>query len=110
MVRFINCTQQTIHMTNGRVIKPSGIEINVERHVSNFNEEGIREEWVRSICGLPPKQDNTVYIVARIVMMSCPERDDLVTPVLGYRAAYGDRMRKVTGFFKYRMSYPTNGE
>jgi len=32
------------------------------------------------IDNLPSKQDDTVYIVSRIVKSACPERDDLVVP------------------------------
>ena len=86
---YINLTPHNICLNGGTVFPPSGIVARVSsiyHEVPNLNDSiliyAVRYGEVEN---LPPKRDNTVFIVSSMVLEALRgKRDDIVAPATGH--------------------------
>lgn len=83
---FINLTPHTITLMNEKfevieVLESKGIVRAEEKKeiIKEINGVKIYKTSFKNINGLPEKQKNVIYIVSRIILDACKDRDDLVT-------------------------------
>jgi len=109
---YVNLTNHTItELTSGKVIPRSGIvfRVNTSKTLVSTCEDGIQFFKMDSeiISELPPKKDDTIYIISALALNSIPNnRQDIVAPGNVQKDEHG----QVTGCWGFRLKGDTNAE
>jgi hypothetical protein len=83
MTKIVNLTPHTINIAGHTPIMPSGEIARVNFQIiqsGEINGIPVMETIAHGISGLPPKTNNTVYVVPSMVRQYFPSRRDLVSP------------------------------
>lgn len=102
-MRFINLTPHAVVLNDGTTYPASGVVARVSATYTDFSPEGIAEVKFGEAVGLPPPQEDTMYIVSGLLKQACPQRGDLVSPATGHPACRRDeqgRILSVPGFVR----------
>ena len=87
MTTLINLTPHSINLMDGdnnpvQTIESSGVArcATNKKTVSHINGIPVNSTTFGQVENLPAPADDTVYIVSRLVLSACPDRQDLVVP------------------------------
>ena len=85
-IEFVNLTPHTITLMDDsfevvEVLESKGMARTYEKKeiIKEINGINIFKTSFENVNGLPGKQKNVIYIVSRIILDACKDRDDLVT-------------------------------
>lgn len=85
-IEFVNLTPHTITLMDDNfkpleILESKGIVRAEEKKevIKEINGVKIYKTSFENVNGLPKKQKNVIYIVSRIILDACKDRDDLVT-------------------------------
>lgn len=82
-MKFINLTSQDLIFRNNKTIEQNGnvawVHFNESSQLINGIEVRFRIESL--ITGLPEPEQETLYIVPRVVFLAAEDRDDLLFPI-----------------------------
>lgn len=84
MTNFVNLTPHNINLNDGTVFPKSGTVAGVGEQNGEF-VDGIRQDSLSGITGLPDPVEGTIFIVSMPTLMGLramgSERKDVVTPI-----------------------------
>jgi hypothetical protein len=102
--KLINLTGHVIVLiSNGEEITiPSDglllVTKNVRRESNDIGFNRFRYKEILEIPNLPPKAENTLYIVSSVTRMACSHREDFISPTLSVKSSTFNNVRACRGF------------